>query len=175
MEQSKIRIKEQDLVLSVGNNIDITKWDESKYDKFILALTNGRKYQEDAILNALRFMCSNQYNNISDLVKENYDNNYHLKEKYPTEKIFLNKLYFKDSYTANIDLATGTGKSWVLYGIATIMLSAGFVDQVLVLVPSITIEGELKNKFENFASDPELNASINEPVEKVTNRFLFSY
>lgn len=157
MEQNKFRIKEQDLVLKVGNNIDTSKWDESKFDKFVLTLTNGRKYQEEAIFTALRFMCGNQYSDISDLASENYLNNYHLKEKYPTQNALINKLYFKKSYTANLDLATGTGKSWVLYALATIMLSAGFVDQVLVLVPSITIERELKNKFETFASDSQLN------------------
>ena len=157
MEQNKIRIKEQDLVLKVGNNVDTSKWDESKFDKFVLALTNGRKYQEEAIFTALRFMCGNQYSDISDLARENYLNNYHLKEKYPTENTLINRLYFKKSYTANLDLATGTGKSWVLYALSTIMMSAGFVDQVLVLVPSITIERELKNKFETFASDSQLN------------------
>lgn len=160
MEQNKIRIKEQDLVLNVGNNVDLSKWDESKYDKFVLTLTDGRKYQEDAIYAALRFMCGNQYRNIEDLAKENYANNYHLKDKYSTEKNFINKLFFKNSYTANLDLATGTGKSWVLYGIAAIMLSAGFADQVLVLVPSITIERELKNKFNTFATDSKLNSCL---------------
>lgn len=157
MGQNKIRIKEQDMVLKVGNNVDTSKWDESKFDKFVLTLTNDRKYQEEAIFTALRFMCGSQYGNTSDLARENYFNNSHLKEKYPTENSLINKLYFKNSYTANLDLATGTGKSWVLYGIAAIMLSVGFVDQVLVLVPSITIERELKNKFEVLASDSKLN------------------
>lgn len=160
MEHTKIKIKEQDLVLKVGNNVDISKWDESKYDKFVLALTNERKYQEEAIYAALRFMCSNQYSCTLDLAKENYANNFHLREKYPTENSFINKLYFKKSYTANIDLATGTGKSWVLYGLATIMISAGFVDHVLVLVPSITIERELKTKFKDFAEDSKLNSCL---------------
>lgn len=167
MEQNRIRIKEQDLVLNVGNNVDTSKWDESKFDKFILTLTDGRKYQEEAIYTALRFMCSNQYGSICDLAKENYSNNFHLKEKYPTEKSFMNKLNFKNSYTANIDLATGTGKSWVLYGLATIMLSAGFVDQVLVLVPSITIERELKSKFELFASESKLNDCLSSVPPKI--------
>ena len=94
MEQNKIKIKEQDLVLNVGNNVDLSKWDESKYDKFVLTLTDDRKYQEEAIYAALRFMCGNQYRNIEDLAKENYSNNYHLKDKYSTEKNFINKLFF---------------------------------------------------------------------------------
>lgn len=167
MEQNKIRIKEQDLVLKVGNNVDTSKWDESKFDKFVLKLTNGRKYQEEAIFTALRFMCGNQYNNICDLAKENYLNNSYLREKYPTENSLINKLYFKNSYTGNLDIATGAGKSWVLYGIAAIMLSAGFVDQVLVLVPSITIERELKNKFEAFAMDSKLNDCLSSVPPKI--------
>lgn len=39
-----------------------------------------------------------------------------------TENSLINKLFFKKSYTANIDLATGTGKSWVLYGLAAIIV-----------------------------------------------------
>lgn len=167
MEQNKIRIKEQDLVLTVGNNVDISKWDESKYDNFVLALTNGRKYQEEAIFTALRFMCGDQYSNIRDLASENYINNPHLKEKYPTQNALINRLFFQKYYTANIDLATGTGKSWVLYGLATIMLCAGFVDQVLVLVPSITIERELKDKFEAFAMDSKLNDCLSSVPPKI--------
>ena len=99
MEQNKIRIKEQELVLNVGNNVDTSKWDESKYDKFVLALTNGRKYQEEAIFTALRFMCGNQYSNIRDLARENYVNNPHLREKYPTENTLINKLFFQKYYS----------------------------------------------------------------------------
>jgi type III restriction enzyme len=165
----KIRIKEQDLVLNVGNNVNTQLWNESKFDNFIITLTNGRKFQEDAILTALRFMCGGQYANISKLAEENYNINLHLKERFATLDIFKKALFFNDSYTANIDLATGTGKSWVLYGLATIMLSAGFVDQVLVLVPSITIERELMDKFKRFASDTTLNATLAHIPPKIIN------
>lgn len=160
MAKDRIYIKEQDLVLNVSNNVNKEQWDESIFDKFVMELTKGRKFQEEAIFTALRFMCGGQYNNVTDLAKENYNNNEKLHEKYPTEEIFIKKLYFNSNYTANIDMATGTGKSWILYGIATIMLSAGFVDQVLVLVPSVTIERELTEKFKNFASDNALNLSL---------------
>lgn len=46
MEQNKIKIKEQDLVLNVGNNVDLSKWDESKYDKFVLILTDDRNIKK---------------------------------------------------------------------------------------------------------------------------------
>ena len=37
---------------------------------------------------------------------------------------------------------------------------ANIVDQVLLLVPSITIERELTDKFKNFASDSNLNDTL---------------
>lgn len=169
MVKDRIYIKEQDLVLKVSNNVNKEQWDESIFDNFVIELTKGRKFQEEAIFTALRFMCSGQYNNIADLAKENYCENEKLHEKYATEEIFIKKLYFNSNYTANIDLATGTGKSWVLYGIATIMLTAGFVDQVLVLVPSVTIERELTNKFKNFASDHRLNSFLNSCPPQIIN------
>jgi len=50
-----------------------------------------------------------------------------------------------------IKMATGTGKSYVLYGIAAIMLAEGQVDSVLVLCPSTTIETGLLGKFRQLA------------------------
>ncbi len=40
----KISLKEKELVLKVNKNVDITKWDESKYDKFIEKLTKKKQY-----------------------------------------------------------------------------------------------------------------------------------
>ena len=48
-------------------------------------------------------------------------------------------------------MATGTGKSYVLYGVATILLAEGLVDRVLVLCPSNTIEAGLLTKFRDLA------------------------
>lgn len=166
---NKISLKEQELVLKVSENVDINQWDESKYDPFIEKLTKGRKYQEEAILTALRFMCGGQYRNTKELAKENFRNNIHLQEKFSTLENFLKNLYFSDKYTANIDLATGTGKSWVLYGIARIMLEEKMVDQVLVLVPSLTIERELTEKFKKFSTDANLNNTLNEDPPKIIN------
>src|SRR5437899_3775813 len=47
----------------------------------------------------------------------------------------------------SVDLATGTGKSYVIFGLARILLNEGAVDRVLVLCPSTTIESGLLDKF----------------------------
>ena len=53
-------------------------------------------------------------------------------------------------------MATGTGKSYVLYGLAAILLAEGIVDRVLVLCPSNTIEAGLLTKFKDLAGNSDL-------------------
>lgn len=66
-----------------------------------------------------------------------------LKDVYGGEASAERKLIFPDQLSCSLDLATGTGKSYVMYGIAALMLATGAVDQVLVLCPSLTIEAGL--------------------------------
>jgi type III restriction enzyme len=53
-------------------------------------------------------------------------------------------------------MATGTGKSYVIYGIARILLAEGAVDYVLVVCPSTTIEEGLMEKFKLLSGDDTL-------------------
>src|ERR1051325_8297815 len=62
--------------------------------------------------------------------------------------------------SASLDLATGTGKSYVLYGLAAILLAEGALDRVLVLCPSTTIEAGLLQKFRQLASSSELRDQL---------------
>src|SRR2546428_7596831 len=52
-------------------------------------------------------------------------------------------LQLPDKLSCSVDLATATGKSWVLYGVGAILLAEGAVDRALVLCPSNTIEAGL--------------------------------
>lgn len=72
----------------------------------------------------------------------------------------MEQVQLKDKLSCSIDLATGTGKSFVIYGIAQILLSEGVVDKVLVLCPSTTIEDGLTKKFRNLSSNTELKALL---------------
>ena len=53
-------------------------------------------------------------------------------------------------------MATGTGKSYVLYAVAAVLLAEGLVDRVLVLCPSTTIEAGLLAKFRDLAGNAHL-------------------
>ena len=152
----------KDLVLQVNKSYDKikTKFNIDEWETFIDILCDNREYQKEAIRNGVLFLIGGKYKNINDLVIENYDRNDELKNKYKNVDDYLKELEMKDRLFANIDLATGTGKSYVIYGIAQIMLGSGFVDRILVLCPSKTIESGLKEKFEELSGNKNLKNSL---------------
>lgn len=144
--------KNQDLVLEVDKNIDPSVLNLNQYEPFLDALCSSREYQKEAIREAVRFLLGGRYKNIQDLAEENYHKNENLREKYPNEQDFYKILPLASKLNCSVDLATGTGKSYVMYGIAQIMLCEGAVDRVLVLCPSLTIEDGLTEKFEDLSA-----------------------
>lgn len=154
--------KQSELVLKVNrayntNNLDLCAW-----KPFIDRLCGNRWYQKEAIENAIIFLASGQYNNLSQLGEYNYSQNSCLRDKYPSQEEFIKTLQMKEKLFANIDLATGTGKSYVIYGIAQIALGLGLVKRVLVLCPSLTIESGLTEKFKSLSGDAGLKSTLPE-------------
>lgn len=157
--------KNQDLVLKVNPTYNPEKLNLDEWEQFLDILCGNREYQKEAIRNAIIFMVGGKYQKTEDLVLENYSENTELQSKYFSLDEYLTKLQIRNKMFANIDLATGTGKSYVIYGIAQIMLAMGIVDRVLVLCPSLTIESGLKEKFQLLTGNSRLKASI--PVNSV--------
>jgi type III restriction enzyme len=162
MVQELKQFKTADLVLQVNKNYDPTKLNLAEWDRYLDLLCSDRQYQKEAIQNALIFLASGLYANTTDLVEENFRNpkNIELKTRFQTVDDYIHHLQLPNKLSANIDLATGTGKSYVIYGIAQIMLGLGFADRVLVLCPSLTIEEGLLEKFRKLAEDPVLLSAI---------------
>lgn len=156
--------KTTDLVLQVSNNYNPAILNIAEWDRFLDLLCSNRQYQKEAIIKSIIFMASGQYNSINDLIHENWlnPNMSELKSRYNSIEEYESKLQLKNKMSATIDLATGTGKSYVIYGIAQIMLGIGIVDRVLVLCPSLTIEDGLLEKFRKLSGDPSLLKSIPE-------------
>jgi type III restriction enzyme len=163
MEEIK-RYKTSDLVLKVDKNYDPTQLPLQVWDRYLDILVNGRNYQKEAIIDTVIFFASELYKNTSDLVERNWNrsSNIELKNRYSDLDDYLHHLQIPTKLSASIDLATGTGKSYVIYGIAQIMLGLGLVDRVLVLCPSLTIEDGLTEKFINLSSDSRLVKAIPE-------------
>jgi type III restriction enzyme len=156
--------KTADLVLQLSRNYDPHKLRLGAWDRYLDLLCENRQYQKEAIQNAIGFLASGLYADIDSLVAENWDNikNIEIRNRYPKKEDYIRQLQLPGKLAAAIDLATGTGKSYVIYGIAQIMLALGLVDKVLVLCPSLTIEDGLLEKFMSLASDSALLKAIPE-------------
>lgn len=149
--------KESELVLQVSRNVNPQVWDEGFYQNFMALLFGNREYQIEATETALRFMNSGEYQDISALADENFQHNDVIKERWNDNfDAMKNDLDLPDKLAATIDLATGTGKSYVMIAIALIMLASKKIKRVLVLVPSITIESELTQKFREVIANDQL-------------------
>jgi len=146
----------KDLVLKVSTNYDPKRFDPNKYESFLDALCGDREYQKEAIREVVRYFLGGEYQSLKELAEENYHNNPKLQEKYASWEEFLSSLQLPDKLSCSLDHATATGKSYVMYGIARIMLAEGAVDQVLVLCPSNTIEAGLTEKFRSLSADRTL-------------------
>lgn len=153
-------VKTDELVLQVTKNIDPARLDLDKYDDFLDELCGHREFQKEAIRAVVRFLLGGEYRNTEELARENFEISTALKEYYTTFERLKNKLEFGDRLACTVDLATATGKSWAIYGIAQILLCEGAVDHVLILCPSLTIKRELLKKFEKFVIDKNLRACL---------------
>jgi len=163
----QLRLLNQDLVLQVKQNIDPSVFDLNRYEGFIDAFCGDREYQKDAIRNSLRYLLGGQYRDLKALADENFKSNDKLKELYGSFREMKKHLQLPNQLSCSIDLATGTGKSWVIYAIARIMLAEGAVDNVLVVCPSTTIETGLMDKFKRFSGDDTLRTLL--PEDAVIN------
>ena len=150
----------KDLVLKVSPNYSPHKFDPHKYEAFLDALCVDREYQKDAIRETLRYLLGGEYKNLRELVEENYHKNPKLQDKYLSLKEFASSLQLPEKLSCSLDHATATGKSFVMYGIARIMMAEGAVDQVLVLCPSNTIETGLMEKFLILSGDKTLKTLL---------------
>ena len=152
--------KTNDLVLRVKENFDPAKLKLKKWVDFIDVLCGDREYQKEAIRNAIIYIASGEYGSIEDLVAENWRTNAELHERYKDAREYEKNLQLPHKLSGVVDLATGTGKSYVMYGIGQIALGLGLVDKVLVLCPSLTIEAGLTEKFQNLSGDDQIKATI---------------
>ena len=168
----KRTFKNEDLVLKVTENIDPKVWDEGKYEAFLDALCGFREYQKEAIRTTLRFLLGGKYANLRALAKENFDHNTELQERYGSWAGMEKQLQLPDKLACSVDQATATGKSYVLYGLALILLAEGAADRVLVLCPSNTIEDGLLKKFKELAGRSELRDSIPESAKFKTPKII---
>ena len=153
--------KDSDLVLEVSKNVNPAVWDEGIFQNFFDILFGKRNYQKVAAETALRFLNSGEYKDITELAKENFEKREIIKARWNNDfSLMQDDLDLADKLSATLDLATGTGKSYVMFAIALVMLATKKVSRVLVLVPSVTIESELTQKFKELLGNQQLLRSL---------------
>jgi type III restriction enzyme len=150
-----ISIRNTDLVLKF--NDDAVNDILNKYDTYLEALYNDDySFHRDAVKAAVGFLLSDKYKMMEDLAKENYLKNPKIKDRYSNKEDYLNSIPLGKFKSCSMDLATGSGKSFLMFGIAQVMLCEGAVDKVLVLCPSLTIEEGLTEKFKDLNNRKDL-------------------
>ena len=158
-----IEYKNNDFILKIDDSSEKTLAVVNKYNAFLDALTTADFEQvREAIRKTIHFFITEKYANTEQVAIWTFNNSDKLRKKYRNLQEYLEHIRIKNKKSYSIDLATGTGKSWVIYGVAQIMLAEGLVDKVLVLCPSLTIEGELIKKFEGFSGDAVLTKILEE-------------
>ena len=113
--------------------------------------TNPFFFQKQAIEELLGYLLN--YKNLEGLLDENIALNAELEEYYTDlyGKDFKGKFDDLNKRIATIDLPTGTGKSYVMFLIAIILLNEhSEIDRIQVITPSKTIKKQLKQKFEEL-------------------------
>lgn len=152
-----VMLVNEDFVLGLASASYDARSKVEKYEPFFEALSLDRyAFQREAMRRALLFLASDNYANTSALATEHYNASDKLRAHFATQPDYLAKFRLADHKAISLDLATGAGKSFVLYGIARAALAMGLVDKVLVLCPSLTIEEGLKDKFRQLSARQDL-------------------
>jgi len=153
-----------DQVLKVDDLRDATEAVVHKYDAFLnLLCADSYVFQRDAVRETIRFLVSDRYPDLEHLARENWSNRETIRQRHDGGiDAYLAKMPLKDRKALSLDLATGTGKSFMMYALAAIALAEGLVDRVLVLCPSLTIEEGLLEKFTTLAGNSELSGIMQE-------------
>jgi len=113
--------------------------------------TNQFFFQRQAIEELLSYFLG--YNDLNELLGEHLTNNSDLEEYYKDTygSNYKNELDDLNKRIATIDLPTGTGKSYVIFLIAIILLNElPEIDRIQVIMPSKTIKKQLNIKFEEL-------------------------
>ncbi len=129
------------------------KFTFSEIEDYVSELVGSRDYQYDSIKQIMIYLWGGSYKSITELGKENYKQKLQIQQRFGTEDNFLRQLPLLDRLSGVVHMATGTGKSYVIFAIAYLSLVMGLTKRVLVLGPASTIiEQGLRDKFKDLMS-----------------------
>lgn len=146
----KLNLSDHTLDINV-RKCNYSKFDFSDIEDFVRDLTGSREYQFEAIKQAMIYLWGGGYKDVTQLAKENWAKKPSIRTRFQSEENFLRHLPLPDRLSGVVHMATGTGKSYVIFAIAFLSILLGKVKRVLVLGPSSTvIEQGLTGKFRDY-------------------------
>ncbi len=146
----KISLSEHTLDIK-SNSADISLFDFREVEEYVRTLTGSREYQFQAIKTLLTYLWGGRYDTVLDLAKENWKKKEALQQRFQSEDHFLGSLPLPDRLSGVCHMATGTGKTYVMFAVAYLSLLMDKVDRVLIIGPSSTvIEQGITEKFKEY-------------------------
>ena len=153
----KLNLSEHTLDINI-RKCSYEKFRFSDIEEYVRTITAGREYQYQAIKHTMIYLWGGGYKSAADLAKENFEKKERIRERFGSEEIMLGHLPLADRISGVVHMATGTGKSWVLFAVAYLSIAMDLTKRVLVLGPSSTIiEEGLREKFQSFMNNKEWN------------------
>lgn len=146
----KISLSEHTLDIKT-NSADISLFDFREVEEYVRTLTGSREYQFQAIKTLLTYLWGGRYDTVLDLAKENWKKKEALQQRFQSEDHFLGSLPLPDRLSGVCHMATGTGKTYVMFAVSYLSLLMDKVDRVLIIGPSSTvIEQGITDKFKEY-------------------------
>ena len=113
----KLNLSEHTLDINI-RKCSYEKFRFSDIEEYVRTITGGREYQYQAIKRTMIYLWGGSYKNVADLARENFEKKEHIRERFGSEEIMLGHLPLVDRISGVVHMATGTGKSWVLFAVA---------------------------------------------------------
>jgi len=146
----KLNLSDHTLDINI-RKCNYQKFDFSEIEDYVRELSGGRDYQFKAIKQVMIYLWGGGYKNIRELAKENYAKKVTIQQRFQSEENFLRHLPLPERLSGVVHMATGTGKSYIIFAIAYLSIILGKTKRVLVLGPSSTvIEQGLTGKFREY-------------------------
>ena len=91
------------------------KFSFSEIEDYVRELVGSRDYEYDAIKQIMIYLWGGSYKSISELGRENYKQKLQIQQRFGTEENFLRQLPLPERLSGVVHMATGTGKSYVIF------------------------------------------------------------
>ena len=102
-----------------------SQFDFSEVEEFVRELVGSREYQFQAIKELMIYLWGGSYKNINELAKENFAKKEDIQNRFKTEENMLRNLPLPNRLSGVVHLATGTGKSYIMFALAYLSIVIG--------------------------------------------------